>query len=505
MRQLMHSFVGMTAPDAILAGLRNGAISSFCLFLHNNVEGPAQLRDLNASLHHAAAEGGHPPPLIGIDQEGGQLNPITGGATELPGNMALGATRSPELAAQAGYVLGRELRAMGINLNFAPSLDVNINPANPVVGTRSFGAEPQLVADMGVALLRAMQAEGVLATAKHFPGHGDTAADTHHAAPTIPHTLDRIHAVELLPFRAAVGAGVGAVMPAHIVFSALDPDLPATVSPAILDRFLRQEMGYGGLLISDAMDMYAVNRFGAVESVRMALNAGIDLVLLGHLRDQFAIRDAVQDNARPEALARIQAAREAAPHDLLPLDVVGCAEHQHIAQTIADRSITLIRDNGRLPLRPGADQTILVITPEPANLTPADSSFGAQIKLADAIRGRHPQTRALELPRNATESDVTTLVQQASGADFVIVGTLVADSDPRQAALVRALHVQGKAPIVVALRTPYDMIAFPEIETYLCAYSIRDVTTEAVARVLFGEIAAQGVLPCPIPGVADIP
>jgi beta-N-acetylhexosaminidase len=294
-------------------------------------------------------------------------------------------------------------------------------------------------------------------------------------------------------------------MPAHIIFSALDPDLPATVSAAILDGFLRREMGFGGLAITDAMDMYAVNRFGAVESVRMALDAGIDLALLGHLQDQFAIRDAVQDCARPEALARIQAAREAAPHDLLPLDVVGCAEHQQIAQTIADQSITLVRDAGRLPLRSDTDQTIMVITPEPANLTPADSSSEAQIALADAIRRRHPKTRALELPHNASDSDISAVVQQAANADIVIVGTIAADQQPPQAALVRALHALGKTPIVIALRTPYDLIAFPEIKTYLCAYSIRDVSTEAVARVLFGEILARGVLPCPIPGLAEMP
>ncbi len=253
------------------------------------------------------------------------------------------------------------------------------------------------------------------------------------------------------------------------------------------------------------MDMYAVARFGAAESVTMTLQAGVDLALLAHLEDQFAIRDRVAHLSNPAALARIQAARVAVPRDLPPFDVVGCAEHQQIAQTIADRSITVVRDShARLPLRPGADDTILVITPEPADLTPADTSSLATIRLADAIRQRHPQTRALELPHHASESDISAILREAQSADCVIVGTISADQQPDQTALVQALYKQGHAPVVVALRTPYDLIAFPQVDTYLCAYSIRAVTTEAVARVLFGEIEARGVLPCPIPGIADV-
>lgn len=505
MQQLMYSFSGSTPPKAILDGVRDGSISSFCLFEHWNVDSTAQLRALNEALLRAAAEGNQPPPLIGIDQEGGQLIPITHGATELPGNMALGATRDPALAEQAGRVMARELRALGINVNFAPSLDVNINPANPVVGTRSFSADPQIVATLGTAMIKGLQDEGVIATVKHFPGHGDTSTDSHHTSPVVAHDRTRIDAVELLPFRAAIAAGVQAVMPAHILFTELDTELPATLSRAILTDFLRGTLGFNGLLITDAMDMYAVARFGAAESVTMTLQAGVDLALLAHLEDQFAIRDQVAHLSNPAALARIRAARDAVPRDLPPFDVVGSAEHQQIAQTIADRSITLVRDTHvRLPLRPAADDTILVITPEPADLTPADTSSLATIRLADAIRQRHPQTRALELPHNASESDISAVLREAQSADCVIVGTISADQQPDQAALVQALHKQGNAPVVVALRTPYDLIAFPQVDTYLCAYSIRAVTTEAVARVLFGEIEPRGVLPCPIPGIADV-
>jgi beta-N-acetylhexosaminidase len=500
--QIMFSFEGTTPPAAILDGVRRGAISAFCLFGHWNVESPAQLRALNEMLLHAARAGGQPPPIIGIDQEGGQLIAVTGGATELPGNMALGATRSPELAEQAGRVLGRELRAMGLNMNFAPSLDVNTNPHNLAVGTRSFGADPALVAELGAALIRGMQAEGVMASAKHFPGHGDTSSDSHYAAPVVAHSLEHMEAVELRPFRAAIAAGVAAIMPAHIMFPALDADQPATLSPRILRDFLRGQMGFGGLIVSDAMDMYAVARFGPGPSVRMALDAGIDLVLLAHLPDQLALADSMQAMTSPESVARIRRARAHIPTTLPDLDVVGCAEHQRIAQTIAERAITLVRDGGQLPLRPAADATIAVITAQPRNLTPADTSSRVRIVLADAIRRRHPRVMACELPHPASPDDISAVLKAVAAAEIVVVGTISADQDAAQAALVRELHGRGKRPIVVALRTPYDLSVFPMIETYLCAYSILPVAVEAVARALFGEITPQGVLPCPIP---DLP
>jgi len=498
MQQLMHSFDGHTAPQDVLAAVEQGVISSFCLFRHWNFDDLAQLRALTESIYRAAEWGGQLPPLLGIDQEGGQLIAIDGGATELPGNMALGATRSPELAEQAGRVLGRELLALGINMNFAPAVDVNLSAASQAVGVRSFGADPALVAELGAAMIRGMQAEGVYASAKHFPGHGGTESDTHHVAAIVPHDLARMNAVELVPFRAAIAADVAAIMTTHVIFSALDAERPATVSPAILDGFLRREMGYEGLIITDAMDMYPVARLGAERSVRMALAAGADLVLLAHLPDQLELNRRVYDCARPDALRRIGRARAAAPRALPALDVVGSAPHQQVAQTIADRSITLVRGAANLPLRPAPGQTIAVITPAPQDLSPADTSSSVRIALADAVRRRHARTEAFELPSSASDEALRAILQATAEADIVIVGTLVADQDARQAALVRALHARGQRLIVAALRTPYDLSAFPMIDTYLCAYGIRPATTEAVARVLFGEIEAMGVLPCPL-------
>lgn len=499
MVQLMHSFRSLTAPAEVLDAVKRGVIGSFCLFSGLNVENPAQLRRLTESLMQAAADGGQLPPIIGIDQEGGQLIAVTGGTTELPGNMALGATRDESLAEQAGRVLGRELLAMGVNMNFAPSLDVNINPRNPVIGTRSFGEDPALVARLGAAMIRGMQAEGIIATAKHFPGHGDTAVDSHHDAPVVTHALERMHAVELLPFKTAVTERVGAVMTAHVLFSALDDTTPATLSPAILTGLLRNDMGYNGLIVTDAMDMHAVARFGAERSVREAIAAGADVVMLGHLPEQLALSQAVRDAANPAAIARIQAVRATLPRELPPMSIVGSREHLDIAQTIARRAITLVKGGHRLPLAPAPDDRIAVIAVRPKNLTPADTSANVTIGLDAAIRDRHANTTGLAFDYGATDDAIRETLAAAQDAQHVIVGTLNASDDPAQAALVRALIERGQRPIVVALRTPYDLAAFPDVDAYLCTYSIRRVSIEAVAAALFGDFVPTGTLPCTIP------
>ena len=501
MLQLMHSFRGTQAPAEVLDAVKNGVIGSFCLFSGLNVESPAQLRHLNESLMAAAEEGGHLPLIIGIDQEGGQLIAVTGGTTELPGNMALGATRDENLAEQAGRVLGKELLAMGFNMNFAPSIDVNINPRNPVIGTRAFGEDPEWVARLGAAMIRGLQAEGLIATAKHFPGHGDTAVDSHHEVPVVPHAMDRMHTVELYPFRVAIESGVGAVMTAHVLFSALDDTTPATLSPAILTGLLRRDLDFGGLIVTDAMDMHAVSRLGDEVSTRAALDAGADIILLAHVKDQLALAEAVRDAGNPESLARIAAVREKLPRELPPLSVIGCAQHQAVAVEIARRAVTQVK-GGALPLDPTPEDHIAVVTVRPQNLTPADTSASVKIGLDEAVRARHANTYGWELDYGADEDAIRDLLAAVpDDARFVIVGTINANDDASQAEFVRALIARGQNPIVVALRTPYDLAAFPEIETYLCTYSIRRVSIEAAAGALFGEFVPTGVLPCTIPSV----
>jgi beta-N-acetylhexosaminidase len=217
------------------------------------------VRELTQALQQAARNEGLPPLLIAADQEGGQLMAVGEGTTPLPGNLALGATGSPQLAHQAGEVLGRELSAMGINLNYAPCCDVNVDPQNPVVGTRSFGENPEEVAHLSAAMVKGIQSSR-RRHAKHFPGHGDTVSDSHHGIPVVPHALERLNALNFL--LSSFQAGARAVMTAHLALPAIDgrADLPATLSPAILKGLLRQELGFTGVIITDSMDMQAIRQ-----------------------------------------------------------------------------------------------------------------------------------------------------------------------------------------------------------------------------------------------------
>ncbi|GAB1420207.1 glycoside hydrolase family 3 protein [Anaerolineales bacterium] len=502
MLQFMRSFQGTSAPDDILEGIALGDIGAICLFAYTNVRSPEQLRRLTDQLHQTALDYGHLPPLIGIDQEGGQLMAITTGATELPGNMALGATRSPELARLAGKVIARELLAMGINFNFAPVLDVNVNPANPAIGIRSFGDDPALVGELGAAMIAGMQAEGVIATAKHFPGHGDTEGDSHYEAPVVHHNLEQIEEIDLYPFQQAIQAGVQSIMTSHILYPALDNENPATLSPAILKALLREKMGFNGMIVSDAMDMHAVSRLGSEVSLSQALDAGNDLITLGHITDQAYWAAHFKHKISSASVQRIQTLRKGLHRHLPPVSSVGSLEHKVIAQHIADASITQLRDRQMLlPLRLKSEQSIAVITVKPQDLTPADTSSRVQIRLANAVQKRHANTQAYELTYQASRTEIADILNATAEADVVIVGTISSGSDPSQGELVRAIHDRGQDLIVGALRIPYDIMDFPMISTYLCAYGIRDLSTEALTRVIFGEIRAQGILPCHIPDI----
>ncbi|MFY1575546.1 glycoside hydrolase family 3 protein [Verrucosispora sp. WMMD703] len=300
---LQPGFVGTVPPTWICRWLGDG-LGSVVLFSRNVVD-PGQVAELTAALR---AE--RPDVIVAIDEEAGDVTRIESGrGSSRPGNLALGAVDDPALTEQVARDLGVELAAAGITLNYAPDVDVNSNPDNPVIGVRSFGADPSLVARHTTAWVRGLQSGGVAACAKHFPGHGDTRVDSHHDLPRIDADRARLHAVELAPFRAAVAAGVQAVMTGHLLVPALDADLPATLSDRILGGLLREEMGFDGVVVTDAVEMGAVaDRYGFAGAAVRALAAGADAICVGgehadeetarHLRD--AIVDAVVAGELPE-------------------------------------------------------------------------------------------------------------------------------------------------------------------------------------------------------------
>ncbi len=421
------------------------------------------------------------------------------------------------MARRAGLALGLELAALGINVDYAPVCDVNVNPQNPVVGPRSFGEDPVLVSSLAAAMITGLQSAGVAATAKHFPGHGDTATDSHESAPSLPHADERLHQVELPPFIAAMRAGVKLMMTGHLSLPNISgaDGLPATLSPRILRGLLRTELGYTGVIVTDAMDMQAIRQGpGLIIDAVAAVKAGCDLLLLNtdpigqrnvyrallqaterHLLDS----SDVQESARRVLALKDWCSGVTTPPSGVtapPLEVVGSAEHRALADEIAARSVTLVRDTAQLlPLQPSANSRVAVIVPQPQDLTPADTSSYETPALAAAIRAYHPCVDEFVVPLDPDQNDIAALAEKAPGYDRVIIGTLNATDYAGQAALVQAVLARNPAVIVTALRMPYDLQAFPMISTYLCTYSLQPASLNALAQGLFGKLPFVGQLP----------
>jgi beta-N-acetylhexosaminidase len=318
---LMAGFPGQGADHQVRHLLVDHQVRNLILF-GRNVASLEQVRALTCSLHELAATAGvEDALLIATDQENGIVRRLAPDLPGLPGNMALGATGRPALSRQVGFATGRLLRTLGIQVNLAPVLDVNNNPQNPVIDVRAFHEDPDQVAGFGVEMVRGLQAAGVAACGKHFPGHGDTAVDSHSALPWIPHELDRLRSVELKPFRASIAAGIDMLMTSHVVLPNVDPDgVPATVSRRVLTGLLRQELGFQGVVITDCLEMSAiVKTLGVGEGAVQALLAGADMVLVSHRLDRQeeaiqAIVRAVQKGRLPadrvqEAAARVRVLR----------------------------------------------------------------------------------------------------------------------------------------------------------------------------------------------------
>ena len=267
------------------------------IFFARNVGTPAEVLELNREIKRVAAR----PLLLAIDQEGGQVARLKQGFTELPPMRAVGATGSAALARELGMLIGRELRAVGFDMNYAPVLDIDTNPANPIIAARSFGRTPELVTELGLALAAGLQEVGVAACGKHFPGHGDTSQDSHLELPKLPHAMSRLEEVELAPFKAAAKAGIASFMTAHVIFEAVDSKYPATMSRAVLTGILREKLGYDGMVVTDDVEMKAIaDNYGVEEAVLLGLGAGVDHFLCCHTAELAhraidAIVKAVQD------------------------------------------------------------------------------------------------------------------------------------------------------------------------------------------------------------------
>ena len=468
---------------------------------------PAQLRALTDAIQELAPAG--LPFVIAIDHEGGQLIGMGPDATPFAGNMALGAAGDTDLTRRVATAIGRELRAVGVNVNFAPVADLATQPANPAVGIRSFGDDPTTVAGHVAAAVGGLAEAGVAATLKHYPGGGEAASDPHHGLPVIGGGRDRFDAVELVPFRAGIDAGAALVMTGHPALPGLtgERDLPATLSATVLQGLLREALGFAGVAVSDALDMAAMPQgaergLGAVA----ALVAGQDLLLLPADDDhRLAIEATIAHAAEHGTLdgERLAVARERVRHlraSLRPADgdpaVVGCAAHRQLATELAERSITLVRDRaGLLPLRIEAGATIGAIMPRPADRTPADTSSSVVPTLGAALRRHHDRVVELVIAQAPTADEIAAAVAWAEDHALVVIGTIDASFQLAQAQLVDALLAAGRPTVTVALRTPWDLSAYPSAPTHLAIYSIHEPSMVALADALWGELPIVGRLP----------
>ena len=503
-------FTGSGFGSSPAGQLRDLPLGGVILFSSaGNIENPAQVAGLTEQIQRAALDSGMPPLFIAIDQEGGAVARLTEGVTPFPGNMALGAAGSEELARQSAAVMARELRILGINFNFAPVVDVNSNPANPVIGVRSFGSNPQEVARLGRAMVGPYRREKVIAAAKHFPGHGDTAVDSHYGLPLIPCDLSRLKQLELIPFQAMIDAGVPAVMLAHILAPGLtgSEELPATLSKEAV-RYLREEMGFNGLVVTDSMSMGAISENWSLEEASVkAFQAGADLILFGpwagvepgdRHRIFRALKEAVEGGAitadrLDQSVRRILAVKMDYglfdnPLPRLPdLAELASPESLDIARRIARESITLVRDNASvIPLSPQVEIPLLW----PAEL---ESSLDPLLESCPFLQ---PRLLSLQAP----DADINEALDLLRGSSLVLAGTCNLGYYPAWIGLLENLARETEVALL-ALASPYDIMAAPSAGAYLCTYSSGRFSMQALGEVLNGALLPKGRLPVELPGL----
>ena len=462
------------------------------------------------------------PLLVAADFESGTAMRLADG-TSLPAAMAVAATGDPHDAFTMGKITALEARAAGLNWIFAPVCDVNSKPDNPIINTRSFGEDPSRVSELVAQFIRGAQENGAMATAKHFPGHGDVNSDSHIAVPVVSGDLAQLNRVELAPFRAAIAAGVGAVMSGHLVVPALEPhrDTPATLSPSILTDLLRRKMGFEGIEVTDALDMGGVTTVDSPPNVAVrAIKAGADVLLIPPNPDAAiaALRQAV--NSGEVALARVneavlrilraKAELQLERNRLIDLSrlnrVFGSPKFKAEAQNIAERGITLIRDEQRiLPLDAARPLRVLlvVISGDP------DAHPGSIIE--QELRARVDAVQTVRVDTNFVKASSAQLPSQES-YDVAIVTVLVRVADRKgtvglpadEINLLNRLISAGTPVIVASLGSPYLVAQFPSAKTWIAAFGTQDAVQRAMVRAIFGETAVGGHLPVSVPGVEEL-
>ncbi|MDN3355566.1 glycoside hydrolase family 3 protein [Actinomadura sp. DC4] len=502
---------GVDNPQQLIAKYHPGGIIYYAADPPNLVS-PQQVAHLSNGIQQAAMHTRVPiPATITTDQEQGSIvTRVPAPFTQFPGAQALGAARSPQDAYTTSKITGQELKAIGITQDYAPDSDVNVNPANPVIGVRSPGSDPSLVAQIAPAEVDGYQAAGIIATAKHFPGHGDTDTDSHTGVPIINHTKEQWEKLDLPPFKADIAHGVDSIMTAHIIVPALDPSMdPATLSKPILTGILRDQLHYKGVIVTDALGMAGLRaKYGDDRIPVLAVKAGVDQLekppaddtgkgLYALQRDSLinAVKSGEISEARiDQSVYRILAQK--LDHGLFQhpyvdeskvASRVGTPAHLAAEQRITDKTTTLVK-NDALPLKK-TGQKIFV------------TGYGVVTTqtLAADIAKRGAVTSVYQTGTTPSQATINQSVAQAQNNDVTVVTTNAAWNSTAQQNLVKALVATGKPVIVASVRDAYDIGYFTDVKNYLVTYGYTPASLESLTKVLFGEIKPKGKLPVMIP------
>ncbi|GAB4334260.1 MAG: beta-N-acetylhexosaminidase [Candidatus Abyssubacteria bacterium] len=501
----MVGFYG-TDPNAASDLIRRYHVGGIILF-SRNFRSASHLKEMNERLQQLRREVSDSPLFIAIDQEGGCVARITDGVTVFPGNMALGALDSDDLARQVGEVTGAELASLGINVNFAPVLDINSNPENPGVGARAFGSDPVLAARLGAAMIHGIQQNGILAAAKHFPGLGEAEVDSHDELPVVKASTEKLEARELTPFRAAIEADVGFIMTAHCAYPSLDrARYPATLSQSILSALLRDRLGFRGIIITDCLEMGAIEKnYTASQSAPMAVRAGANMLLICHTFEKQvgAIESLAQAlhkgdiskknvDASLSIIAELKKRIHVSPGKIVPRKL--------LSEDIAARAITIYGDaRSTLPLTLAPSDTLAVVVPAFEALTKVEESAEPHELFLREIKRRHKNLIYCKAPVQPTEAEITECVKQCGNADVLLLLTYNLHLYEAQRNLAHALLRLAPRTIAAAVRDPYDLAHLSGASGLIATYSFRECSLKGLVRVLFGEFKAQGRLPVEFP------
>jgi beta-N-acetylhexosaminidase len=510
-RHLMLAFEGASVPAWLEEVLAATPMAGVTLFRELNLESPSQTAELVERLQ--AMNTADVDLLVAIDQEGGQLQGLVG-STPFAGNMALGAADDIDLTRRVARAMGHELASVGINLNYAPVADIASRPRNPSLGVRSFGEDPARVGAHVAAAVEGFRSGGVLCTLKHFPGKGEAVVDPHFELPRMDLDLVRLEAVELVPFASGIAAGANLLMTGHYGVPALTgfDETPVSMSEPAIDGFIRSEMGFEGVVITDALDMGALDQgAGQVVDIIASLRGGTDLLLVmpdEGLRERArlavergAARGLIPTESLQASARRVDALRRRLPATAPDPAVVG--SHFDLAGELARSAVTLVRDDAdNLPLRLDAASRVLVLEPEPTNVTPADTTALYPTSLAEAVRNNHGQVSQVIFPHEPTASDIAGLLTRSEEADLVVVGTVNATQG--QADLVMALAHLERPLVTIAMREPQDLPTYPAVATHICTYSSHGPSLAAAVDAMFGLIGFPGRLPVALPGLYPI-